>query len=105
MNTGLVFRAMLRGGIIGGAIFVVLLVIISLFPSLERTIIAHLVWDIPVPTGIIEKTIAAMFGAHTDERGLVIVLAVVGFEYALCGVIVGLLIFFIRVYAQRGRAS
>jgi len=82
----------IKGGFVGLAAYVFLVVLVSLSRTIEDSFVGRLIWESLVPISLVEKLTAALFGAHTDERGLVVILAVVGSEFALVGAAIGCVI-------------
>jgi len=84
-------KAMMVGSVASIMIFLVLLVIASFSLAIEESFIGRLIWEFPVPMDFVEEITTVLFGAHTDERGLVVILVAVGVEVALIGAVIGII--------------
>ena len=103
MKTRSAAKAMLAGGGVSFGVFLVVLVLAALFRAIEESFIGAMIWGFPVPMEFLEKVTDALFGSHTDERGLVVVLAAVGIEVTLLGAALGCVIHVSRSIAHHRR--
>jgi len=96
MKVNQIVKPMIRGGAVGIMLLIAFLVAVSIFPAIDKSIVGRMVWDVPVPVGIIEKINIYFFESRTDDRGLVVVFAAIGIEYAILGALVGLVFHLVR---------
>jgi len=103
MKTLGALRAIVRGGAIGFAIFMVFLVLAALFDAIEESVVGEMIWSFPVPMEFLEKVTTVLFGSHTDEGGIVVVLAAVGVEVTVAGSAIGFVIYSTREIMRQRR--
>lgn len=101
MNVSQIVKPMIRGGAVGVLLLFAFIMAMSLFPVLDESIVGRMVWEMPVPAGIIKKINICFFGSSNDDRGLVVVFTAIGIEYAILGALVGLVIHVVRRNERR----
>jgi hypothetical protein len=95
-------KAMVMGGVIGFFVFLIALLTMIVFPSVGETF-AKAIGELPVPYQLLDKVIGALFGSHTDEAGILVVLATVCAEVVLFGAIIGCFFHCARTLILRSR--